>query len=245
MSINKLVSIKNPIIDAIALLGLDHHQDMPWFTRLATMAEKEINSYYQYKKKIAVLPIVNCSAKLPADARYVQRAILGDLGCDCADLFKNVCSQISLSSSVINASAATNTFLVVDMGTGYSTITGSIPHTIQDNKIILNNNYDGQSLTIQYLAYQTDEEGFLMIGENHVNAIKWNIVWHYWYRKRTKNSLDYGQMNIAFEQWHRECANARAKDSELTESDRDEINYMLHDPFVGMGMDLNVNTISW
>ena len=42
MSINRLVSIKVPILDAQAFLGIDHDKDIPFMTRLATLAEKEI-----------------------------------------------------------------------------------------------------------------------------------------------------------------------------------------------------------
>lgn len=247
MSINKLISIKIPILDAMDQLGLDHEQDRPLFTRWATLAEKDISSKYQFERKIAVLDIVNCTAKLPSDARYVQRAILGDLGCECRDLFATLCSAIPLSSATLNASADGN-FLVVDMGTGYTQIMGSIPHVIQDNKIILNQNLDGQKLTIQYLGYKTDEEGFMMVGENHVPAIMWFIIWRYYFRKRNKNSLDYGQMNKAEQEWNRECSNARAKDNELTESERNEIACMLNDPYIGWGLEVGMNTtlgIGW
>jgi hypothetical protein len=244
MSINKLISIKVPIYDAIAQLGIDHHKDVPFFTRLATLAEKEISSKYQFRKKIAVLDIENCCAVLPTNARYVQRAVLGDLGCDCTDLFTTLSSQIQVSSATINASSSDSSFLVVDMGTGFTQIYGSVPHVIQDNKIILNQNCDAQKLTIQYLGYEVDDEGFVKVGENHVQAIMWFIIWRYYFRKRNKNSLDYGQMNVSEREWHRECSNARAKDSELTESERAEIVSLLYDPYIGMGFDVYDNNFT-
>ncbi len=242
MSINKLISIKNPINDAMDNLGLDHVQDMPIFTTWATLAEKKIGSYYQFKKKRAVLDIKNCIAELPSDARYIQRAILGDLGCDCTDLFNLTCSLIPMSSTVLNASPSLNSFLIVDMGAGYREITGSIPHVIQDNKIILNQNLDGQKLTIQYLGYSTDCDGFMEIGENHVDAIQWFITWKYWYRKRNLSPMEQGKMNTAQKEWNRECAHARATDGELTESERTEMVKILHDPLAGPGLDLGMHT---
>ncbi len=242
MSINKLISIKNPIINAIDLLGLDHSQDLPIFTTWAIDAERKIGSYYQFIKKREVLTIENCIAKLPCDAKYLQRAILGDLGCDCADLFNLTCSLIPLSSTIINASYTPTSFLIVDMGTGYTEVYGSIPHTIQDNKIILTQNLDGKKLTIQYLAYKTDCDGFLEINENHVDAIKWYITWMYWYRKRNLSPMEQGKMNTAQQQWERNCANARATDSEPTESEKYEMNCMLHDPLVGWGLDTGMHT---
>lgn len=239
MSINKLISIENPIIDAMDQLGLDHDKDKPIFTRWATLAEKEINSYYQFKKQWSVLDITGCVAKLPSDARYVQLAILGDLGCECGDLFTTICSTITLSSATLNTSASGNTFLIVDVGEGYTTINGDIAHEIQDNKIILKTDaYDGDKITIQYLGYQRDEKGFIKVGENHVNAIKWNIIWLHYMRMRKMNGMDYGKMKIAKEEWDRECLNARAKDSELSDGERSEIRNMLYCPYNGLGMEI-------
>ncbi len=243
MAINQLISIKNPIVDAIDQLGLDHEKDTPVFTRWASLAEKEINSYFQYEKKRAVLDITNCVAKIPTDCRYVQRAVLGDLGCDCADLFNNLCSLIPISSVTLNASAASTGFLIVDMGAGFTEILGSIPHVIQDNKIILNQNLDGQKLTIQGLFFQRDEDGFLKVGQNHVQAITWNLIWRHYFRKSDLNSLEYGKMKMAKDEWDRECLNARAKDAELTESEREAIAQMLYDPYTGgRGLEIGMST---
>lgn len=242
MSINKLISIKNPIIDAIDQLGLDHTQDEPVFTTWAIKAEEKIGSYFQYEKKRAVLTIENCIAKLPPDARFLQRAVLGDLGCDCADLFNSLCSQIPLASNILNASAASTSFLIVDMGTGYTDVIGSIPHVVQDNKIILTQNLDGKKLTIQYLGYKTDCDGFVEINANHTDAIMWFIIWKYWYRKRNLSPMEQGKMNEAKREWHTQCAHSRAVDGEPTESEKLEMNRMMHDPLIGMGLDMGMHT---
>lgn len=232
--INNLVSIKVPIIDAWDQLGLDHTQDMPIFTRWATLAEKNISSYFQFKKKRAVIDIVGCTACLPEDAAFVQRAVVGDLGEGCDDLFNRLCSSVEVSSATLNASAASQSFLIVDVGAGYTEVLGSVPHVIQDNKIILNSSsMDGGKLTVQYLGYECDEQGFLKVGANHVQAIMWFIIWRYYFRMKRKNSLDYGQMNKAQEEWNRECANARARDGAPTESEQGEMAAMISDPYIG------------
>lgn len=239
MSINKLISIKTPILDAIDQLGIDHMQDIPVFTRWASLAEKEIKSYFQFERKVCSIKIEGNIAKLPADAEVVQRAVLGQI--DTVDLFNSICTQIPMSSATINASAL-GTFLIVDMGSGFTSILGSIPHVIQDNKIILNQDMDGKYLTIQYLGHCCDEEGFLKISQNHVAALMWFIIWRYYFRMRRKNSLEYGQMNKAQEEWHRECANARAKDGVPTESEREEMAAMLCDPYIGNSVNVGMRT---
>jgi hypothetical protein len=249
MSINKLISIKNPIVDAMDQLGIDYIQDIPVFTRWAVLAEKNIGSYFQFELKRKVIDIVGCTACLPEDAAFLQMAILGDLGDDCANLFTTACSQVALSSATLNASAETTTFLIVDMGTGYTSYIGSIPHVVQNNKVILNQNLDGQSLTVQYLGYKCDEEGFLMVGENHIQAITWFIIWRYYFRMKRKNSLDYGQMNKAEQEWHRECANSRARDGAPTDSEQQEMAMMIANPYsgnsLGVGMFSTLSNTNW
>jgi hypothetical protein len=181
---------------------------------------------------------------------FLQRALLGDYGCDCADLFNNVCSNLTSISVTDQTNMDTSGFLILDITSGGFTNWTSIPHVVQNNKIILNNNYDGQKLTIQYLGYETDCDGFMMIGENHVTAIMWYIVWMQYYSKANLNGYEYGKMNDAKAEWHRYCAHARAVDSELTESERERIVSMLHDPLVGRGLGLwmypaGYNTYLW
>jgi hypothetical protein len=243
MSINKLVSIENPILEAMDQLQLEGQvNNKPLFTSWATTAEKKINSYFQYCRKRTVVDIVGCTACLPPDARYVQLAILGDLGEGCDDLYSRTCSLIPMESATINASTSVSSLLVVDMGVGFTEFLGSIPHTVMNNQIILNRNLDGKKLTIQYLGYKTDPNGFMMVGENHIQAIMWFIIWRYYFRLKRKSPFDYGQMNKAEQEWHRECANARALDNEISDTDREEINRMLNDPFLGRGLEVTMST---
>jgi hypothetical protein len=242
MSINKLISIRTPIVDALELCGADHDKDIPVLMRWAILAEKDISSYYQYVRKIAVLDITNCTACLPDDAAYLQRAMLGDYGCDCGDLFQKYCFQSQMSSTTINTSPDQNSFLIVDIGQASSFSVSSVPHEVQGNKIIFATNLDAQKVTIQYLAYDTDCDGFLNISENHVQAITYNLCWKYYLRKKKKSNDDFAMVNKYEAYWHRECANARARDGVLTESERDKIVARHHDPYIGIGLGLGMNT---
>ena len=242
MSINKLISIHNPIIDAMTLLQIDHDKFMPNFTRWAVLAEKEIGSSMQFKKKRAVLTVTNCVAKLPLDAAYVQIAILGDHGLGCDDLIDNACAFFN---NVNAFGSGGSTFLVVDVAgslTGVGANYGRVDYQIQDNKIVLNNCRDTQKLTIQYLAAVTDEDGFPKVGQNHVLAITWYIVWMYYFSKTGMNSMEYGKMNKAEQEWHRECSHARAQDGAPTDSDKRIIVAQLHNPYAGIGLSVGMYT---
>jgi len=235
MSINKLISIKNPIIEAKELLGIDHDKDDPFMINLATNAEKQIDSYYQYERKHKVLDIHQCAACLPNDSVLVEIAILGDLGEDCRDIFATVCGGIANNVTNVNSNGL---FLVVDLSpslTGNISF-GQVGYSIQNNKIIFDTPHDGQKVTIQYIKFKTDCDGFMEIGQNHVNAIKWYIVWMYNMRRNGKNYIDRDMMAIAREEWDRECRHARAEDNRLTYSQQQEAKRLYNNPMSGVGM---------
>jgi len=240
MSINKLISIKTPIVDAMESLNIDHDKLIPKFTRWAVLAEKEIGSTFQFEKKKAVLDVVGCVANLPNDAAFVQVAILGDHGCGCDDLMNTVCGYFNPASAYGTAS---NTFLVIDVGSSPDNPTSfsRLQYEIQNNKLILPYNKDASHITIQYYGAVCDEDGFPKVGENHVLALTWYIKWNY-YQSSWKNSLDYGFMNKCESEWHRECSHARAQDNILSESDRRLMVGQYHNPYVGIGLSIGMYT---
>lgn len=238
MSINNLISIRNPIVDAQDFLGIDHDKDIPFFTRLATLAEIEIGSYYQYERVRKVIDIKDCVGCLPSDAVLIELGILGDLGEGCDNLFNNVCAT---ANSVTNVNS-NGLFLVVDVSdttnASDSFSFGYINFGVQNNKIIFDRNHCGDKLTIQYLRFKTDCDGFMEVGQNHVNAIREYIIWKYASRRMSRggNYIDRDVANMARAEWNRECAHARAQDNELTNSQRKNISRLWHNPYAGIGM---------
>lgn len=236
MSINKLISVKNPIIDAQDYLGIDHDKDIPFFMKLAITAEKQIGSYYQYERTKKVITISNCTACLPNDAVLVEVAILGDLGENCDNLLNRYCGGTG-SNSVTNVNS-NGLFLVVDLSpTTSGTINfGYVNYEIQNNKMIFDSSRDGQIITIQYIKYKTDCDGFIEVGENHVDAIREYIIWQYTRRQRQKNYIDRDMMALAEREWNRLCRNARAEDNRLTETQYNEFSRQWNNPMSGKGL---------
>lgn len=246
MSINKLVSIKSAIQDTFEDTGIDISKDIPVFTRWAIRAEKEIGSFYSYRKKRAVLTIENCRAKLPCDAMIVQLVITGDHGCDCEDLF-NSCGFIGSNSTLLSAQSIfsnTNSFLVVDSTFGINNLSFSnINWDIQNDYLIFKSNYNGGKVTIQYLGLESDCDGFPLVCENHLEAITEFIMYKYCIRSRfSANKLDIGDTKWHFSEWNRLCSHARSMDNDISESDKNEIVAMLHNPLSGRGLTLGMNT---
>ena len=244
MSINKLISINNPIVDAMEMLSLENDKDKMVFTRWAYQAEKEIGSRYQFIKKKAVLDISGCSACLPNDAAYVQAAVIGDMGCDCTDLLYQFCGTVITDNSVFESPVGP-TFLVVDVSGGYAGLDRNVMYELQNNKMVFYSNLDGLQVTVQYLGYKTDCDGFLEISENHVLAITAYICWKYFMRKRRPSNEDFYKIREWKAEWDREAGNARAQDSVLTDGQRANIVSILHDPLIGHAIQTVPAGLNW
>ncbi len=240
MAINKLISIKVPVLEALGDMGIDHAKNVPDFIRWAARAEREIGSYYSFKKQIQVLIVDKYRAELPCDARYAQRVLLGDFGCNAFDLFDYICDS---NTSAVTFSK-TDTFLIIDNpGQSPEVMISPIKWEVQNNHIILNANYDKQKITVQYLGLEKDEDGFPLICENHIEAIVAYIMYSYAKRSRfTANKMDANDM-LHFEKlWGTLAAEARAMDSDISESDRHSIAMLLNDPISGgYGMEVNMH----
>lgn len=244
MSINKLVSVNNVIINLLDDMGLDHTKYKGSFVNWATMAEKNIGSYYQYKRKHVVLDICGCIAELPCDAAFLQRAIMGDLGTNCGDVFNNLCGWLGNLNNVnvTSGNIDSTSFLIVDLPSSATSQTGTFSfglagHHVQDNKIVFDINRDGQKVTVQYLGIEADEDGIPLVGENHLEAIAEYIMWKF-RRRRVRSGIDLGVARDHEKRWHEYVARARGDDGELSDTDRIRIVQLIHDPFVGKGLEL-------
>ena len=238
MAVNKLVSIKGPVYEAMQDMGIDITRDIPTFTRWAIRAEEQIGSYYSYCKKIAVLDVVNCRVKLPDSASYVQRVILGDYGCECDDLFYLTCSN-----GLTGASSASQGFLIIDAGSENQKALGSgVNWQVQDNHIVLTSSHDGEKVTVQYLGLEEDADGFPRVSENHIEAIIEYIMYRYAKRSRfTNKKMERTEVQDYWHEWMRLASHSRAADDEISESDRREIVSLLHDPLSGFGMEVGMH----
>ena len=233
MSINKLVSINNPIINAIDLAGLDHNKHLPLFTTWAYQAEKEIGSYYQYERQWAILDICGGTAELPDNCIKVEGAIMGshneNIGSIFSSTFNNPSIQLSQNTS--------NTFLIVDSGSSETNNgCGIVPYGYQNNKIIFDTNSKQDKVTIEFIGYAIDCDGFMKVGENHIEAITHFILYNWNMRKK-----DTKMMQWHYTQWDRLCAHSRALDAQLTETDKEEIARLYHDPYSGRGLSVGMN----
>lgn len=233
MSINKLISINNAIIEAEEMLGIDHGKYYDKFMLWATEAEKEIGGACSLRK-FSVLDICNCVAVLPDDAVTVEGAILGSHVTNCGELFTNVFNTQFRTSKVVGLN-----FVIVDVGGSDDCgVLGTVDYAYQDNKLIFGQTLKATQITIMYKGYATDCDGFIKISENHVEAISEYIQWKWMKRKENigKARVSPGAVQERKMEWSRLCAHARALDGQLTEPQREKIAQMYHDPYIGRSL---------
>ena len=238
MSVNRLISIKNAIVDATDMAAIDHQSFLPLFMTWAIYAEKEIGGLSAITK-YAVLDICGCSAELPCDTVSVDGAILGNHDTECGQLFSNI-----FNKSFVNAQPAGNNFVIVDVGGTQDFPTcGVVPYSYQNNKLVFEQTITETKVTIKYRGVVEDCDGYPLVSENHILAIAEYIRYCWLKRRRKKSNVDLREMQDAFIQWDRLCAHARADDNKLTETQREVIVQKLHDAYsqrsLTQGMKLN------
>lgn len=239
MSINKLISIKNPIVDAMIELDVDHEKLMPKFTLWAVRAEQQIGSYYQYERHKEVLNITDCVAILPNNCVLIEAAILGSHIDNCDSLINRCLGNLN---NVTNF-GSNGMFLAIDISSSTNTNPGYgyVNFSIQNGKLLFNNSgMCGSQVTIQYLRIKEDCDGFPEVSVNHVLAIKEYIV--YMYYKNGKDYLALRKAQTAFQEWNRLCAHARAEDAQMTPPGRQAMVGLYHNAWSGHGMWQGMNT---
>lgn len=238
MSLLKKVSIKIPVFQFIEDLGLEETRMVPLLKRWCVEADHKIGSYYSYKRQICVVEVNECKAELPCSTVGVIAWMRGDHGCNCGLLFRS-CYGVQRDLGI--ATTGMNGFEVVDP-VGHSGIVQSVNVSweVQNNHIVFGQSFPaGTKITIQYLGYEEDAEGFPMINNNHLTAMSAYLEWKLALQSRWKPTLKTQNENAIKEmqrRWAQECRQARAEDGQPSESERQEIVTMINDPMSGIGL---------
>lgn len=237
MAVNKLISIKVPVLNALQDIGADHAKHTPNFIRWAADAERQIGSYYSLSRIIKTLVVDKYRAALPVDAMFVQRVLLGDHSEGVFDLFNTW--LLGFTNPV--TFSQTETFLVIDNpGETTSFTLGNFPWEIQNNYIVLSGDYDKQKITVQYLGLITDDDGFPKVSENHVEAIVHYIMYKFSMMSQFSSvKMETGFTMYLAREWGRLKNVAKSLDDQFTESQRNQILSILHDPMSGPGLSGN------
>lgn len=242
MSIRKKVSLRTAIQDALDAMGYEHERENPLMMDWATKAEIAIAGANSNEPKKMVLDIDGCWAKLPKYTAKVFGLLLGDHGCDCNKLFTNFYNRYGNIPRAVYAGA----FTVVDDGGGstFSRCSGS-DWSIINNSIKFEQAPGIDKVTVDAECFFVDDNGHILINENHVEAISKHLVWRFAMRKRwTKTDgrsdrMYYNEVNSIRKEWTDLAARARGEDGAPEDHERARISGMLHDLYSGNGPSLS------
>lgn len=252
MSINKLISINTAIIDALEMFGTDRSVTMPTLMMWAVEAEKEIgHSSHILPRHKKIIDVHGCKAELPCNCEVLEYAVVGAQNCDCNDLrdnFYGVITNNTINTSGNGTAVLDGTgFLVVDVTDFDNGTFNCLDYEIQNNCMIFRRKPGNSVITIQYLGHPLDEEGFPLVSENHIRAIRQYIVWRYMERSKfSSNKMSSQDTELAKQEWGRLCRHARADDAILSPSENSEIGNMLsNNPYSGKGLWVGMRTANW
>lgn len=239
MSINKFVPIKDIIYDTFEDMGIDINHDLPTFKRWALKAESSISSFYSLKKETLVLTVCGCIAQLPDRARIVRAVVPGDCGCDCGDLIENLILRAGSTTGFTPGQV----FLSIDVPDNGTSLYSPLKYNIVDNQIVFNQSLDGEKVTVQVRALKENCDGELMVSENHEEAIGKYLEWKYANRSQySPNKMERSVIRGLKMEWEQMRDTARADDAKLSPSERSDIVDMIHDPYIGHGMEVGMRT---
>jgi len=232
----KKVSSYLPIQSFMDNIGMEDNRMIPVLQTWVNEADEKIGSYYAYERKIKVLNINNCKVELPCDVVAVLGVMLGDQGCECDVQFGNYYSNINAGSP--NSNVGSPGFAVIDVSSGVNSTSSRPYYIVQGNSLVFSEKVTLEKVTVQYLGYIMDDDGFIMVNDTHVDAIAQYLEMKLAkkYRFIPAKRMSETAIREIDREWHRKCAHARAEDGKPSESEILFIKNLINDPTSGVGL---------
>jgi hypothetical protein len=175
----KKVSIRQAILDAIGdtdeQMGRYPNQLLKW----AKYIEKEIGSCLGYPIKNELFTITGCYLDLPADCYKVVGVIPGDwvdqLNIQYRDLQNPIVNIDEVSDEISYLWIPENTTWVSQL---FWEEIGDQLHMIHE--------YNEQAMTLVYKYIPTDDKGYWLVNESHLDAIKKYLIYMMAYKFKWK-----------------------------------------------------------
>lgn len=215
MAVYKQISIKAALRKISSDLGYTkvNAHEFPWQDSVEWIGEAlgQIGAYTQYNAKEVTLTVKDYKSKLPCDFIHLKRIVNADYNqpTGVADNFNN-----SLLTNNFDTDEEKETRLLGTSDTNF------------DYNVVLDNiitNYATGTLTIQYLAMPTDEEGFPLIPDNesYKEAFFWKVARQLAIRGQLINKeLTYERCDY---EWGWYCGQARAAGNAFSHAQLDWI----------------------
>jgi len=236
---NKLVSIREAIIQALEMMGKDDMREAPILNIWATRAENEIGSYYGYEKSIEVINVKGCRAELPCGTHRVLGVLIGDQGTSCDLIFDSIC----------NLNVNTIDYQSLDTGIGLTIVGGSREvikkatyEVREDNCIEFPYNINSDKVTVKVLKNPTDSKGFIKVQYSHIEAIAAYIKWKIAERSRFgPDKMTLGDVQYFSKEWSILCRKAIGNSAWPSETEMQELSGIINNPLLSNVYHLSEN----
>lgn len=228
---NKMVSVRRAVLEATEDIG--HREfDTIVLQRWATYAEKAIASKYQYRIARKVLELRNGQyATLPCETFDVLSVFLGDVGADYSHIW-------SFDPSYTISTWEQGIGITVITGSAY-TNSGVSEYSVVNNEIEFKKTISGYTeVTVYGMFYQTDKDGFIMVAEEHLEAIAQYIKLKIAERSRFgSNKMDFADVQYHRREWGKAKSVARSRTAKLTQAELSSLSELLNNPLTGKVFD--------
>lgn len=238
MAINKKVSIKNAVFDAMQILGVEDRISLiPMFKSWATKAEKDIigpGLMVHAEKKQIVKQIQNCCVDLCCEALSIVLVRKGDWGCECNEQTDRAIFWYYQYYAAMPVEDPRN-YVVDSSGTR---VISNLTYAVQNNKMVFTGGSftDGDDVTITMLTLPVDAEGYPLVMEGHDIAIMFFLQWMWSLRSSHKGfGKNYSMSEIRYfqQEWLRYNKAAYADDARLEPHEAAELAWHVNNAYSG------------
>lgn len=243
---NNMISINRAAMNAAEDVGSEEI-DRLLIKRWCAEAEKEIGGRYQYEIERHVLDLDSSQlfATLPCETFNVMAVFPGNVGKDCS------LSWGGKASGLPGGFDPTWSRTDWEQGVGITIITGSKYETayeadfeVINNRLQFSCKVTGHSqVTVYLMRYQTDTSGWIMVAEEHAEAIGYYVKRMIGERSlfnakpMPMNAIDYFRR-----EWGKKSSIARGKTSRLTPAEQQSLSEMVNNPISGKVINYGVIT---
>lgn len=207
------------MIDAVeetdANLARYPNQALKW----AKYIEREIGSYLGYKVKAKTITLNGCYLDLPTDCYRVEGVVLGDYEDECNIQYRDITYPIIREETIEGADVYDRDLTKLWIPAETTWVSRLFWEEIGDQLHMINE-YEDQDVTLIYNYTETDDKGYWLVNESHIDAIKKYIKYKYsekyrWKMLKSDKLLRQGHL-VVIEDLKRDynlaVRNARAED---------------------------------
>ena len=195
----KRLSIRQAMINAIEEtdenLGRYPNQSLKW----AKYIEREIGSKNGYKVKAKTMTLTGCYLDLPPDCYRVIGVVPGDYEDQCNIQYRDITNIIIQEDTIAGADVYDRDLTKLWVPAETTWVKNLLWEEIAEQLHMIQE-YENKVMTLIYNYIETDQKGYWIVNESHINAITKFIIFKYskkYYWKIFKSGILLRQGHIA------------------------------------------------